>query len=773
MITALLGPTNTGKTHRATQRMLEHESGILALPLRLLAREVYDKVCAVTGPDDVALVTGEEKITPRRPRYWVCTTEAMPTSLEVEFVAVDEIQLAAHEQRGHVFTDRLLHSRGTQETWFMGSLSAQGLVSELVPHAHIETHARLSQLSFAGDCSLGRLPPRSALVAFSMAEVYAMAERLRVRRGGCAVVTGALSPRTRNAQVGLFERGEVDYLVATDAIGMGLNLNIGHVAFASLRKFDGQTVRELELSEISQIAGRAGRHLRDGTFGALLPTRMPLHLAHEVQQHRVQALWSAWYRSSDLEFSSPDALLASLRRPPPHRMLRRVPQAIDEAILTGLLALPAPAQAVARGGAPLELLFRVAQIPDYRKLLLEWHVAFCAGVFDELHTHGVISGQWFEAKSKHLTLPQADADSLVAQLGEVRLFTYLTHQSDWVQDAPKWQAYARDIEDRLSDALHETLMRRFVDASGRRRAFVPVPPAPSSTGLPRPGVAPASHRSAPGSDGPSPHHPFAALRALREQTAPSIAPSSKGVSPAARVLQVFEEGAQELRVSETGALFAGETPLGHIVAGVHPSAPKVVLHESLRASSLGPDVERRAVAFVRGLALRLSGVELPLLTHDAPATRGIAYALERGLGTASALELAPLVALLPADARQSFESQGVHFGQAFVYRGVRGEAFAVRVALARAFFGSSLPALSAGRIWFRGKVPDAAALSVGFPCIGPLCIRVDMVERAILEPTAERAGRLLGCPKELSARVFRALRALSGSEPSASGSAGP
>lgn len=759
MITALLGPTNTGKTHRATARMLEHESGILALPLRLLAREVYDKVCALAGGDAVALVTGEEKITPRRPRYWVCTTEAMPTRLDVDFVAVDEIQLAAHEQRGHVFTDRLLHARGTKETWFMGSLSAQGLVSALIPHAHIETHARLSQLSFAGDCTLGRLPPRSALVAFSMPEVYAMAERLRVRRGGCAVVTGALSPRTRNAQVELFERGEVDYLVATDAIGMGLNLNIGHVAFASLRKFDGQSVRDLELSEVSQIAGRAGRHLRDGTFGALMPTRMPVHLAHEVQQHRVLGLRSAWYRSSDLEFVSPEALLSSLRRPPPHRMLRRVQQAVDEAVLAGLLAEPAVAQSVARGGAPLELLFRVAQIPDYRKLLLEWHVAFCAGVFRELLAHGVISGEWFEAKSKHLMFPEADADSLVAQLGEVRLFTYLTHQLDWVQDAPKWQAYARGIEDQLSDALHETLMRRFVDASGRRRAFAPVPAPQSSAGRQVPAAVSSARSRLPDAES-SPHHPFAALRALRDRTAPAAVPSSSASSPAARVLELVGGAAQDLRLDEHGAVYAQETLVGHLAPGVHPSAPKIVLHDAVRASALAPQVERRAVAFVRGLALKLSGVEAAMLAHDAPATRGIAYALERGLGTALRQELDALIAELTPEARQSFEDAGVHFGRAFVYRAVRGASFGARVALARAYFGSALPALAAGRTWFRAKLPAQAALSVGFPSLGPLCVRVDMAERAILEPDAAAAAKVLGCPKDLGLRVHRALQDL-------------
>lgn len=266
-ITAVLGPTNTGKTHRAIERMLEHDSGMIGLPLRLLAREVYDRITARIGEGSVALITGEEKRVPKRPRYWICTVEAMPVDLEVDFLAIDEIQLAAHDQRGHVFTDRLLNARGKRETWFLGADTMRPLIAELVPAAKLAQHPRLSSLVYAGASKLSKMPPRSAVVAFGAAQVYEVAERLRALRGGAAVVLGALSPRTRNAQVALFQSGEVDYLVATDAIGMGLNLDVGHVAFAGLRKFDGRDVRDLETAELSQIAGRAGRYLNDGSFG--------------------------------------------------------------------------------------------------------------------------------------------------------------------------------------------------------------------------------------------------------------------------------------------------------------------------------------------------------------------------------------------------------------------------------------------------------------------------------------------------------------------------
>jgi superfamily II DNA/RNA helicase len=344
-ITALLGPTNTGKTHRAVERMLDHDSGMIGLPLRLLAREVYDRVSTRVGEGRVALVTGEEKRVPRRPDYWVCTVEAMPVSREVDFLAVDEVQLAAHEQRGHVFTERVLHARGRKETWFLGSDAARGVMEQLCPAAKVTGHPRLSRLSLVDPLPLQRLPPRSAVVAFSLPQVYELAERLRIARGGAAVVLGALSPRTRNAQVAMFEAGEVDYLVATDAIGMGLNLDVRHVAFASLRKFDGRAVRDVDVAELAQIAGRAGRYVRDGTFNTVAPLQLPRDVARAIEQHRVPALRAVQWRNADLDFDSLDALLARWERRAPVRM-------------AALVALPLAAVAHACGGLAVALALR-------------------------------------------------------------------------------------------------------------------------------------------------------------------------------------------------------------------------------------------------------------------------------------------------------------------------------------------------------------------------------------------------------------------------------
>ncbi|HEX6764682.1 MAG TPA: helicase-related protein, partial [Polyangiaceae bacterium] len=380
---ALLGPTNTGKTHCAVERMLEHESGMMGLPLRLLAREVYDRVSARIGEDRVALVTGEEKRVPRRPDYWVCTTEAMPLDREVDFVGIDEIQLATHDERGHVFTERLLHARGRRESWFMGSAGMRPMVERLVPAARHEEHPRLSHLRFAGSSKLGKLPPRSAIVAFSLPELYRIAGRLRAFRGGAAVVLGALSPRARNAQVAMFQAGEVDYLVATDAIGMGLNLNVSHVAFASLRKFDGKKERALSDAELSQIAGRAGRHLRDGTFGTVAPLELPRELAEQIERHRSEVVRRVRYRNADLDFTSPTALLESLEAPPPAAHLVSAPTAVDHLALRALLADPEIAP-LARRGEALERLWQVCQVPDFRKILLEVHVELLRELYLDL-----------------------------------------------------------------------------------------------------------------------------------------------------------------------------------------------------------------------------------------------------------------------------------------------------------------------------------------------------------------------------------------------------
>ena len=461
---AVLGPTNTGKTHLAVERMLGHQSGMIGLPLRLLAREIYDRIVKARGARCVALITGEEKIVPPRPQYFVCTVEAMPLSREVEFLAVDEIQLCADPERGHVFTHRLLHARGTAETMLLGAGTMAPLVRRLLPKAEIVTRERFSTLTYAGPKKLTRLPRRSAVVAFSADQVYAIAELIRRQRGGAAVVMGSLSPRTRNAQVALYQSGEVDFLVATDAIGMGLNMDVDHVAFAGLRKFDGKRTRFLHPAEIGQIAGRAGRYQTNGTFGVTGECEdMDPDLVEAVQEHAFEPVTGAEWRNSKLDFSSLANLLRSLDAPPPRDGLTLSAEALDE---TTLKALAADEEVVARARnrEALFTLWDVCQTPDFRKVAHEEHVRLTKDFFLQL-TAGRhrIGEDWIARQYAHLDRTDGDIDTLAARLSSVRTLAYVANRPDWLVDPAGWQATTRALEDRLSDTLHEKLMARFVD----------------------------------------------------------------------------------------------------------------------------------------------------------------------------------------------------------------------------------------------------------------------------------------------------------------------
>ncbi len=463
-LTAVLGPTNTGKTHLAVERMLGHASGMIGLPLRLLAREIYDRIVRQRGAHAVALITGEEKIVPPRPHYFVCTVEAMPLNREVEFLAVDEIQLCADPERGHVFTHRLLHARGRFETMFLGSQTMAPLIRAMLPDVEIVSRERFSTLSYAGSKKLTRLPRRSAVVAFSADQVYAIAELIRRQRGGAAVVMGSLSPRTRNAQVELYQSGEVDFLVATDAIGMGLNMDVDHVAFAGLRKFDGRRTRWLYAHEIAQIAGRAGRHVRDGTFGVTGEcAEMDDDLVEAVENHRFEPVAGAEWRNGDLDFDSLKDLLRSLAQPPHRPGLKLSAEALDETTLRRL-AEDDEVQRRARDRGRLRRLWEVSQIPDFRKTSLDEHVRLARDVFGYLTgPGGRVPDDWVAPQFRALDRTDGEIDALAGRLAAVRTLAYVANRPDWLRDPADWQAQTRALEDRLSDTLHEKLMQRFID----------------------------------------------------------------------------------------------------------------------------------------------------------------------------------------------------------------------------------------------------------------------------------------------------------------------
>jgi ATP-dependent RNA helicase SUPV3L1/SUV3 len=465
-LVAVLGPTNTGKTHLAVERMLGHASGMIGLPLRLLAREIYDRIVKLRGPRAVALITGEEKIVPPRAVYFVCTVEAMPLSRPVEFLAIDEVQLCADPSRGHVFTQRLLHARGRSETMFLGSSAMEPLIRRLLPGVEIVSRERFSTLTYAGSKKLTRLPRRSAVVAFSAEQVYAVAELIRRQRGGAAVVMGSLSPRTRNAQVALFQSGEVDFLVATDAIGMGLNMDVDHVAFAGLRKFDGKRTRWLTPPEVAQIAGRAGRYKRDGTFGVTGECEeMDEDLIQSVEEHRFQPIPAAEWRAADLDFGSLPNLIRSLTRPPLKDGLKLAEAALDETTLKAM-AGDETVQSKARNRAHLHRLWEVCQTPDFRKTTMEEHLRLVREVFERLTVReggGRLSDDWIAGQYQMLDHTGGEIDVLAQRLAGVRTLAYIANRPDWLRNPAEWQLKTHALEDRLSDTLHEKLMQRFID----------------------------------------------------------------------------------------------------------------------------------------------------------------------------------------------------------------------------------------------------------------------------------------------------------------------
>ncbi|MBN8232120.1 helicase [Corallococcus macrosporus] len=756
VVVAELGPTNTGKTYRAIERMLEHDSGIIGLPLRLLAREVYDRVTAKVGEGRVALMTGEEKRIPPRPDYWICTVEAMPTDRQVDFLAVDEIQLAAHRERGHVFTDRLLHARGRKETWFLGAETMRPMVQALIPHASMKRATRLSQLRYSGRKSLKSLPPRSAVVAFSADRVYELAESLRRLRGGVAVVLGALSPRTRNAQVAMYQSGEVQYLVATDAIGMGLNLDLNHVAFATLSKFDGAEQRDLYPDELAQIAGRAGRHLNDGSFGALntLP-ELPPRVVSAIESHRFPAVRSLIWRNSSLDFSSPEALLDSLSRAPRDNAFVRVERADDFDALKGLSAVPAIRE-LTTDKASVELLWQVCQVPDFRKGLFGQHVALLRETFLQLTAgDGKLDPTWLGRQVSPLDDASGDIHTLMDRLAAIRIWTYISHRPGWLQDAADWQERTRRIEDALGDALHERLVERFVQRAARRsaRRFVRASAQPQAA-----------------SDSP-----FAKLGQLLTEV-----PGAEGavMTEEQFVQRVVDATHDAFEVDPLGRISFESQPLARLVRGRDRRSPQLALAEpEVWTGGARQRLERRLVALARDLVTEaMGGFPAESFTGEsrAPALRGVAYRLAEGLGVISQGEAREQWKLLDEESRERLKAQGVHEGQRFLYvTGALSPQALERRAMLTALFQQAPcpqgipqePALNVAALGGRN------ARSFGYEVIGPVALRIDIVERlgeGLRHPQGARQAHALLQQLRLDGSVrAQVLRALGGQPPGA------
>ncbi|MCK6450763.1 MAG: disulfide oxidoreductase [Alphaproteobacteria bacterium] len=772
-VLAVLGPTNTGKTHLAIERMLGHASGMIGFPLRLLARENYDRIVKMKGARAVALITGEEKIVPPEPRWFVCTAESMPLDRPVAFLAVDEIQLCADPERGHVFTDRLLHARGREETMFLGAETIRPLIRRLVPEAEFQTRPRFSTLLYTGPRKLTRLPPRSAVVAFSAAQVYEMAELIRRTRGGAAVVLGALSPRTRNAQVGLFQEGAVDYLVATDAIGMGLNMDLDHVCFAGLAKFDGRANRRLGPAELAQIAGRAGRHMSDGTFGTTQELG-PLDetAVEQIEAHRFDPLDNLFWRNGTLDFASPQALLRSLDARSPAPFLIRAREAEDH---LALAALVRDRDLAERRWNPalVRLLWEVCQIPDFRKTLTDSHARFLGQVFRHLTgAGGRLPEDWTAEHVARLDSIAGDIDTLTNRIAHVRTWTYISHRADWLQRAAYWQELTRAIEDKLSDALHERLTQRFIDRRGSSIGRGSGERGELLGGVTRNDDVVVEGQTIGRLDG----FAFVAENAAAVESRAVLAAARRALgSEIGRRVQRFAEEPDEafaLRLADQRVLWRG-APVARLVRGETPSAPRIEpLASELLDGDLKVRVRRRLEAWLaaeldRGLQSLRRLATAPL----AGAARGVAYQLVEAMGVMPRARVEQQLSALQRDETQALARFGVRLGteSVFLPAQLKPASVQLKAMLWSLYEGGPVkpPPAGAVSIAVDPERPEALDLALGFRRMGPRAIRVDQLER--LSAACRRLARqgafaatpalreLAGCAEGEIAGVLKAL----------------
>jgi ATP-dependent RNA helicase SUPV3L1/SUV3 len=736
-VVAVLGPTNTGKTHYAIERMLGHRTGIIGLPLRLLAREVYDRIVAVRGPSVVALVTGEERIVPPRTQYWVCTVEAMPEGMGTDFLAVDEIQLCADPERGHVFTDRLLRARGLAETLFLGAETMRGPISTLVPEASFHRRERMSQLSYTGSKKISRMPPRSAIVSFSVENVYAAAELLKRQKGGAAVVMGALSPRTRNAQVELYQSGEVDYLVATDAIGMGLNLDINHVAFAGLSKFDGRRMRPLAPNELAQIAGRAGRGMSNGTFG-VTGEAPPLDdgVAQAIVEHRFTPLRRLNWRNAALSFGSIPALIAALEEMPSGEVLTRARDADD---LMALRSLGAVAEVAARASDPVSvrLLWDVCRIPDFRGISHAEHAGLLEAIFGHLHERGCVPEDWMAAQVRRVDRIDGDIDTLSKRLAYIRTWTYVAQRKGWLADEIHWRDETRAVEDRVSDALHARLTQRFVD----RRTSVLLRRLKQKEAL----LAEVNDTGAVTVEGEFVGR-LEGFRFLPDQSA--VGTEAKAVKSAAvqalapqfhlRADRFYNAPDTEIDFTDQGGLMWGEHAVGKLIPGGEALKPQV---EVFVDDAAGPDVaqkvQRRLQHFIDR---KVSALFEPLinLQRDEALTglaRGFAFRMVEGFGILPRSAVAQEVKDLDQDARAALRKHGMRFGQFTIFMPLLLKPAPTRLRLLLWGLSKGLdefptsPPPGLVTIPLGSDLPEGYDAMSGYRKAGERAIRIDMLER--------------------------------------------
>lgn len=743
-VTAVLGPTNTGKTHLAIERMLSHQSGMIGLPLRLLAREVYDKIAARVGADRVALITGEEKIRPERARYWVATVEAMPRDIDVDFLAIDEIQLCADPERGHVFTDRLLNARGREETLLLGAQTMREAISDLIPGANFVSRPRLSKLSYAGEKKITRLPNRSAVVAFSANDVYAIAELIRRQRGGAAVVLGALSPRTRNAQVALYQSGDVDFIVATDAIGMGLNLDVDHVAFAAVRKFDGHAHRDLTPSELGQIAGRAGRHLNDGTFGVTggVPV-LSAELIERLESHTFDSVKVLQWRNRDLDYASVSELQESLRAMPREQRLVRARTADDVEVLE-IVSRDPDVMAKAVGRVAVERLWDVCQVPDYRKISINSHAELVGTLYKFLTSpEGYIPEDWFARHVAFSDRTDGDIDTLANRIAHIRTWTFVSNRADWLKDPVHWQGRTREIEDQLSDALHECLTQRFVDRRTSALMKGMRDKDELTATIKEDGSIEVENHFVGRLKGfqfwPDTNSEDVHGKATRHAAAQVLSREL-----AMRTRRVAAAKPDAFKLTRAGAVLWRDEEIARLEATSDPLKPNVVLRVDEHLSA--PDREKVQTRLDQWIIEHVADKLKPLveLSKDAELAglaRGIAFRLVEGFGVLKRDTVAEEIRTLDQPARASLRRFGVRFGAFNVFVPVLLKPaaaeliltlWALKHATEAGLSPDTLPEPPRAGLTSLAAdptIPEVFYRACGFHVCGPRVVRIDILER--------------------------------------------
>ena len=736
-IVAVLGPTNTGKTYYAIERMLGYKSGIIGLPLRLLAREVYDKITKIRGLSCVALVTGEERIVPATAKYWICTVEAMPENLSVECLIVDEIQLSADLERGHVFTDRLLKSRGKLETIFLGAETMREPIKSLIPDVLLQSRKRMSSLTYAGSKKISRMPPRSAIVSFSVDNVYGIAELIRRQKGGAAVVMGALSPRTRNAQVELYQNGDVDYLVATDAIGMGLNLDINHVAFSSISKFDGRSMRFLAPNELAQIAGRAGRGMSDGSFGETGEVgSLDENIVQAIVEHRFKPLRKLMWRNSELSFLSIETLINSLDKKTDSEVLVKAREA-DDFIALKTLSQSSDLQVRIKDKQSIKLLWDVCRTPDFRGISSIEHANLLEEIFKFLHEFSAIPDDWIGHQVKRLDKIDGDIDVLSKRLAFIRTWTYVAQRRSWLHDDDHWRGVTRAVEDRLSDALHERLTQRFVD----RRTSVLLRRLKQKEAL----LAEVNENGEVNVEGEF----IGKLEGFRfRQDKDTTAEEAKTIKSASlqallphfnlKADKFYNAPDTEIDFTDQGGLMWGDQAIGKMIAGDDIMHPKVVAFVDNEAGTevLGK-VERRLQHFVDR---KVSVLFEPLLNlqKDGEITglaKGFGFQLYESLGILRRQNVSKEVKSLDQDARSLLRKHGVRFGQFTVFMPLLLKPAPTRLRLILWALSQNLaefpeaPPPGLVTVPANKEAPENYDDMAGYRNAGERAIRIDMLER--------------------------------------------